>query len=284
MVRDEDLKSSVDYSEGQKRAAHRVLVELVNIFEEYEDEIRVVGGWVPDLMFPEEGHVGSVDVDIMINHLTLQDEGYQNMSRILQKNGYKEHTEKYFSFVKTVMVDGISYDVDVDILAGMYGGTQSKRRSQHVQGIKALKATGGNFAFEFPAQKISVEAERPDGAIDVANVSVVAVVPYLIMKTAAIGRVQIVNHAQKQPKDAYDIYFIIKHYVGGVRELAKKFEPVRDKNIVIEAKDKLAGKFASENHAGPKDVADFMDLEDEESIEMIKRDAYEQVQALLNLI
>ena len=46
MVRDEDLKSSVDYSEGQKRAAHRVLVELVNIFEEYEDEIRVVGGFL----------------------------------------------------------------------------------------------------------------------------------------------------------------------------------------------------------------------------------------------
>lgn len=33
MIRDEDLKSSVDYSEGQKRAAHRVLVELVNIFQ-----------------------------------------------------------------------------------------------------------------------------------------------------------------------------------------------------------------------------------------------------------
>ena len=255
MIRDEDLKSSVDYSEGQKRAAHRVLVELVNIFQEYEDEIRVIGGWVPDLMFPQEG---------------------QNMSRILQKNGYKEHPEKYFSFVKTVMVEGISYDVDVDILAGMYGGTQLKRRSQHVQGIKALKATGGNFAFEFPAQKISVEAERPDGAIDVANVSVVAVVPYIIMKTAAMGRGKV--------KDAYDIYFIIKHYFGGVRELAKEFEPVRGKNIVIEAKVKLAGKFASENHAGPKDVADFMDLEDEESIEMTKRDAYEQVQALLNLI
>ena len=234
----------------------------------------MVGGWVPDLMFPEEGHVGSVDVDIMINHLTLQDEGYQNMSRILQKNGYEEHTEKYFSFVKTVIVDGISYDVD--ILAGMYDGTQPKRRSQHVQGIKELKATGGNFAFEFPAQKISVEAERPDGATGVANVSVVAVVPYIIMKTAAMGR--------GKAKDAYDIYFIIKHYIGGVRELAKEFEPVRDKNIVKEAKDKLAGKFASENHAGPKDVADFIDLEDEESIEMTKRDAYEQVQALLKLI
>jgi len=29
MIRDEDLRSSLDYSEGQKAAAHRVLVELV---------------------------------------------------------------------------------------------------------------------------------------------------------------------------------------------------------------------------------------------------------------
>ncbi len=276
MIKDEDLKNITDYSEGQKQAAHRVLVELVNIFQEYENEIRIVGGWVPDLMFPSEGHVGSVDVDIMINHLTLQDEGYQNMSRILQKNGYKEHPEKYFSFVKTVIINGISYDVDVDILAGMYGGTQPKKRSQHVQGLKALKATGGNFAFDFPAQKISVEAKRPDGAIDIANVSVVAVVPYIIMKTAAMGR--------GKAKDAYDIYFIIKHYAGGVKQLAKEFEPVKDKKIVIDAKEKLANKFASQNHAGPKDVADFMDLDNEDSIQMIKRDAYEQVQALIKMI
>ena len=44
MIHDEDLKSSVDYSEGQKKAAHRVLVELVNLFGEYRDDIRIVGG------------------------------------------------------------------------------------------------------------------------------------------------------------------------------------------------------------------------------------------------
>ncbi len=85
MIRDEDLKSSVDYSEGQKQAAHRILVELVNIFQEYEDEIRVVGGWVPDLMFPQEGHVGSVDVDIMINHLTLQDKAIRTCRGYFRK-------------------------------------------------------------------------------------------------------------------------------------------------------------------------------------------------------
>jgi len=63
--------------------------------------------------------------------------------------------------------------------------------------MRALKATGGNFAFEFPPQEIKIEAKRPDGAIDVAIVNVVAVVPFLIMKTAAMGR--------GKAKDAYDI-------------------------------------------------------------------------------
>lgn len=52
IIHDSDLKSSVDYSEGQRDAAHRVLIELVNLFSEYSDDIRIVGGWVPDLMFP----------------------------------------------------------------------------------------------------------------------------------------------------------------------------------------------------------------------------------------
>ena len=276
MIRDENLKSSVDYSEGQKEAAHRILVELVNIFGEYEEDIRIVGGWVPDLMFPGEGHIGSVDVDVLVNHLTLKDEGYQNMSKIFWKNGYREHPEKYFSFIKSVEIEGIFYDVEVDILAGIYGGTQEKKRSQHVQGMKALKATGGNFAFEYPSQKIPLEAKRPDGAVDVVNVSVIAVVPYLIMKTAAMGR--------GKAKDAYDIYFLIRHYRGGVKELAKEFQSNAGNKLVQEMKEKLANKFASPDHVGPKDIVDFLGLTDEDEIEMTKRDAYEQMQALVRVI
>lgn len=276
MIRDEDLKSYLDYSEGQKRAAHRVLIELVNLFSEYKDDIRVVGGWVPDLMFPGEGHVGSVDVDVLINHLTLKDTGYQTMEKILLKNGYTEHPDKYFSFVKTIEIDGIPYDVDVDILAGMYGGTQKKKRSQHVQGVRALKATGGNFAFNFEPQKVKIEAERPDGAIDTASVNVIAVVPYLVMKTAAMGR--------GKAKDAYDIYFLIKHYRGGIENLAKEFKDCASLEIICEMTEKLSGKFASEKHAGPVDVSDFEEVVDEDEVAILRRDACEQVQALIRAI
>ncbi|MBO4697958.1 MAG: hypothetical protein J5643_11895 [Lachnospiraceae bacterium] len=226
-------------------------------------------------MFPDEGHIGSVDVDVLINHLTLKDTGYQTLAKILVKNGYREHPDKYFSFIKTICIDGVDYDVDVDILAGMYGGTQKEKRSQHVQGIKALKATGGNFAFEFDAQDIKVEAKRPDGALDVAHVKVIAVVPYLVMKTAAMGR--------GKAKDAYDIYFLLKHYAGGTAAIAKLFETVKNSGLVSEMKVKLEEKFASVSHAGPADVADFMEIEGEER-ELILRDAYEQIRALLSQI
>jgi len=276
VIRDEDLHSSIDYSEGQREAAYRVLVELCSLFGQYKDDILIIGGWVPELMFPREGHVGSVDVDVLINHLTLQDEGYQTMARILLKNGYEEHPDKYFSFLKHVMINGTQYDVDVDILAGMYGGTRKQKRSQHIQGVKALKATGGDFAFKFEPQHVKVEVKRPDGAIDVAHVNVIAIVPYLVMKTTALGR--------GKAKDAYDIYFLIKHYHGGARQLAKEFSGCSDKRIVLDMKEKLSEKFASANHAGPVDVSNFLDLVDEEEIEMARRDAFEQVQALLSAI
>ena len=276
MIRDDELKNSLDYSKGQKEAAHRILVELVNCLMHIKMILELLEDGFPDLMFPGEGHIGSVDVDVLINHVMLKDSGYQSMAKILLKNGYVEHPEKYFSFLKDVVVDNILYSVDIDILAGMYGGTQMKKKSQHVQGLKALKATGGNFAFDFKPQEIMLEAKRPDGAMDVAHINVVAVVPYLVMKTAAIGR--------GKAKDAYDIYFLMKHYTGGVKSLSKEFDSCRDFPTVKDMKIKLSEKFASENHAGPVDVSDFLNLENQEEIEMTRRDAYEQVKSLLDLI
>ncbi len=54
--------------------------------------------------------------------------------------------------------------------------------------------------------------------------------------------------------------------------------------IVCEMREKLSGKFASVDHAGPVDVANFMDFSDDQEIEMIRRDVFEQVRALLSSI
>lgn len=275
-MRDSELRSQTDYSAGQIEAAHRILVEIVNILNEYKGDILIVGGWVPDLMFPNRDHVGSIDVDLLVNHLALEEASYATIERILLNNGYTKHAEKYFTFIKKVVVNEVVFTVDLDIMAGMYGGTVEKRRSQHVQGLKALKATGGNFAFEVPPTKVTLNAKRPDGAMDTGVINIVSIVPYLIMKSAALGR--------GKAKDAYDIYFCIKNFEGGVDSLAVLFYPYLNHSLVKDMLQKLKGKFESPDHAGPMDIASFLEVYDDEEIDMVKRDSFEQVNRLLSFI
>ena len=92
MIRDEDLKQAVDYSEGQKTAAYMVLGEIVNLLGEFSDNLRIVGGWVPSLLYPNSEHIGSIDVDVLLNQLQIRKaEGYKTIKRLLEQNGYNRH-------------------------------------------------------------------------------------------------------------------------------------------------------------------------------------------------
>lgn len=274
MIKDEDLKQALDYSEGQKSAAYTVLGEIVNLLNEFADNIRIIGGWVPSLLYPESDHIGSIDVDVLLNQLEIKKaEGYKTIKRLLMQNGYERHPEKYFTFVKTIVVQGVPYEVDVDFLSGKYGG-DGGNVSKHIDGIKALPADGGNFAFEFPPTDIKIEYTRSDGALDIGHVNVISIVPYLVMKTMALGR--------GKPKDAYDIYWVINHYSGGVKALATEFTPYIGKELVQQMREKLQEKFASINHAGPADIVSFLDITDDEEIDRIKQDAYQKVHYLVD--
>ncbi len=274
MIKDEELKQAVDYSEGQKTAAYAILGEITNLLNEFSDDIRIIGGWVPSLLYPGSEHIGSIDVDILLNQLNLKKaESYRTIKQILIKNGYIRHPEKYFTFVKTVFVQGIPYDVDVDFLSGKYGG-DGRNVSKHIDGIKALPATGGNFAFEFPPTDVKIEYARMDGAVDTSHINVISLIPYLVMKTAALGR--------GKPKDAYDIYYTINNFPGGVRVLAEEFTPYINKDLIKDMKQKLGEKFASVNHSGPVDVISFMGITDADEKERIKQDAYQKVMHLVN--
>lgn len=276
MIKDEDLSTAVDYSEGQKAAAYMVLGDIVNILDEFADNIRIIGGWVPSLLYPDSNHIGSIDVDVLLNQLEIKKaESYKTIKRLLIQNGYVKHSEKYFAFVKKVVVQGISYEVDIDFLSGKYGG-EGGNVSKHIDGIKALPATGGNFAFEFPPTDVKIEYMRSDGVMDSGHVNVISIVPYLVMKAIALGR--------GKPKDAYDIYCTIDNYPGGVKALATEFVPYVDKELVKKMKQKLQEKFASIAHAGPSDVVSFLGITDEEEIARIKQDAYQKVNYLIGSV
>lgn len=272
MIEDGSLSSRQDYNSGQVEAAQRVLIELTQLCSEYRDHMLIIGGWVPELMFPGEGHIGSIDVDVLLDHANLRDTGYATIARVLEANGYRKHPQHFFSYVKTVVVNDLAFDVDVDFLAGRDGGTPDEKRSQHVQGIKALKARGANGAFDFPVQVVKLSGRRPDGAFDSTEVRLVSVVPYFIMKSEALGR--------GKRKDAYDLYFVLRRYPGGCQALVDEFAPFADQLMVKSMEEKLWEKFGSIRSAGVKDVVDFVEAHGEDA-ERIARDVYERMRVFL---
>lgn len=82
-------------------------------------------------------------------------------------------------------------------------------------------------------------------------------------------------------KDAWDVYYCLRNYPGGLDSIIREFRDQVNHELVKEGLAKLADKFASIEHIGPKSVADFEGIMDQEAREYLIRDAYERVHYLL---
>lgn len=271
------MAKRTDYTEIAVSAAKSVLIELAHLLGEYRDDMVLIGGWVPELLLAgsSERHVGSMDIDLAFNHLTLGEAGYANIGKLLLDKGYTQGSQP-FIFFRSLQLEGREYKVQVDLLAGEYGGTGEKHRTQRIQDVKARKARGCDIAFG-SFTEIKIEGNLPDGAIDNATIRVASIVPFLVMKGMAL-------HDRIKEKDAWDVYYCLRNYPGGLDKVFDEFQGFLDNSLVKEGMEKLADKFSSPEHLGPKMVADFEEVTDWEARELLQRDAYERVYYLIERI
>ncbi len=271
------MAKRTDYTEIAVSAAKSVLIELAHLLGEYRDDMVLIGGWVPELLLAgsSERHVGSMDIDLALNHLTLGEAGYANIGKLLLDKGYTQGSQP-FIFFRSLQLEGREYKVQVDLLAGEYGGTGEKHRTQRIQDVKARKARGCDIAFRSFIE-IKIEGKLPDGAIDNATIRVSSIVPFLVMKGMAL-------HDRIKEKDAWDVYYCLRNYPGGLDKVFDEFYDFLDNSLVKEGMEKLADKFSSPDHLGPKMVADFEEVTDWEARQFLQRDAYERVHYLIERI
>lgn len=265
-----------DYTGVGVEAARAVLLELAHLLGQYRDDIVVIGGWVPPLLFVDAPlpHMGSLDVDVALDHRRLEDAGYQTIHRLLVSRGYyREPGDQPFRYYRNVTIGGREVVVEVDFLAGEYEGTGRRHRTQKVQEMQPRKARGCDLAIAMSSQ-VQLTGRLPDGAADSAVIRVANVVAFLVMKGMAIEN-------RMKEKDAWDIYYCVLIYPGGVDALAAAFLPYVDHGLVREGLQKLASKFRSLEDFGPTAVADFGELTDPDDRALLQRDAYERIVALL---
>ncbi len=268
------VNTRADYPADEVAAARSVMLELVRILGEYRDDLVIIGGWVPELLLSSGSarHIGSIDVDVALNHRRVTEAAYRTIREHLLAHGY-EPGKQPFIFFRTVTARERTITVQVDFLAGEYGGASKTHRTQPVQDLAARKARGCDLAIDINT-RVKIDGTLPEGGLDSAEVRVAGIVPFLVMKGMAL-------HDRLKPKDAWDIYFCLLHYPGGLKALIQEFRPHLEHGLVREGLQKIRDKFGSPDHVGPKSVADFEEVTDPEARQVIQRDAFERVIALL---
>jgi hypothetical protein len=255
-----------------------VLVEFMTILGEYRESIVLIGGWVPYFLIERKKHehVGSLDIDAAFNFNTISSETYNTILELLKNRGYREGNQP-FIFHRIIKVEtGIEVTVEIDLLAGEYGGTSKSHRTQKIQDVRARKARGCDLVFEHNFLS-TVTAKMPDQATNRLTIKIADVVPFLVMKGMALWD-------RYKEKDVYDIYFTISNYPGGIQTLINIFKPVKSNRLVIEGLGKIKSKFIDIESPGPIWVVNFEEITDEEEKEIMKRDVFERVNTFLDAL
>lgn len=269
--------SKKQYDPRLVTAANSVLLEIGHLLQAYKDGFVVVGGSVPGLIIEDapELHIGSMDVDIALDQNKIPDTDYKTIRQLLLDCGYSPE-EQPFYFKRVVNVNGNSIPVRVDFLAGEYGGTSRSHRTQAVQDIRPRKARACDLAFD---QTIAIEVRGilPNGGKDQVVLQVASIVPFLMMKAQAL-------QGRMKEKDAYDIYYCLRNHPGGHAALVSAFRSFPKNKLIDEGLEILQEKFGSPDHIGPVFVARFLEVVDQDAKEMICRDAFERINALVKAL
>ncbi|MCX6842104.1 MAG: hypothetical protein NTX53_07490 [candidate division WOR-3 bacterium] len=266
---------AAEYPKREVAACRTVMVEVFTILGEYRDRIALVGGWVPPLLAPESAdqHTGSLDIDLAVDTNRIGDDAYRTIRDALARHGY-EQGDQPFRFLRTVPLEGGEpVRVEVDLLAGEYGGTGDSHRTQPVQDLRARKARGCDLVFDHTVA-VRLSGTMPDGARNEVKIRIAGPVPFLVMKGMALWD-------RKNAKDAYDIYWLVRHYPGGIEALRAELAPAIHSALVVEGLAKIRSKFRAIDTIGPVWAAQVKSSGADEPAQ-IARDAFERVNALLD--
>lgn len=223
------------------------MLELWTILAGFADAMTIVGGSAPPLLTgnrPEDPYVGTLDVDLVVDPISVPDEVYRTIAELLRERGYVQ-LDQPFRWLRSVMVEDRSIDVEVDLLAPATPRSGVWHRHERIGGEPLARRTEGAELVRSGHIDREITGLLPDGRRHRVAVRVATPAALVILKALAMGQ-------RDKPKDAYDIDYVLRHIgveevVAGIQEFGA-VEPVR-KALAV-----LAEKFSSIDAIGPTSV------------------------------
>lgn len=275
----EELQSASQYSDRTSAAVRSVLVEIGQTLGSYRGKFAVIGGAVPWLLLEESEmrHVGTADIDLSLDAEALaEDEQYAGLVESLRDQGY-ETREELRNFRMARKIDpkdgGPPIEIIVDFLRP-YDAVIVKNKPPITPDFATQRAFGADLATRF-YKMVAIEGDMPQGGKNTVQIAVASIPTLLAMKGYALD-------GRTKQKDAYDVYFSIRNFPGGIEELVAECKPLLDHQSGVEGFQHIASKFKHADDFGPTCVRNFVaesDILGDRGPDEWQQDAFGQVDA-----
>jgi hypothetical protein len=276
-------QSAAAYDDRTTAAVKAVLLEIGQILGSFQGKFAVIGGAVPWLLLENQDmrHVGTLDVDLGLDAEALGDGEYAALVEALMGNGYQQRADlRRFQLVRQVPTadSGGPIDVVVDFLRP-FDAEIVKNVPPLISEFAVQQASGAELALRF-YKLVAITGSMPEGGTNRVEIAVASIPALLAMKGFAIRN----RHKQK---DAYDIYYCIRNYPGGIEALAEDCRPVLAHKEGEQGYRCIAEKFDDQDGYGPTSVRRFVhdtQILGERTADQWQLDAFGQVDAWLRAL
>lgn len=248
----------------------------------YLDDVVIVAGLVPSLLIDaqraepsdaDEEHPGTNDLDLGLSLAVLDDQRYTEISARLRAEGFEP--DENAAGNPTVQRWRLG-DLKVDFLMPPAPGQDPTRRVQNLEpDFGALVTRGLELAFN-ERSLVTIVGTTLVGEEATREVPVCGPGAFTVLKAFAFSD-------RSEPKDAFDLVYVIRCTPGGAAEVAAQLRAhaAVHSEIVGEAVALLARDFETPGHLGPRRAADF-DHIDGDDLDAAAADAHGYIDDLIN--
>lgn len=247
-----------EYRSEQVELVRAACLYIATKLGDLMDELVVVGGLVPSLLIdqgalPEDtsAHVGTVDLDVGLK-LALLDEGrYRTLTERLREARFtQDETEEGRATRQRWRITGLG-SVTVDFLIPPSPATDQGGTLRDIEkDFAAIIAPGLKLAFQ-DRRRVRIDGTTIFGEKATREVWVCGPGAFVVLKALAfLGR--------GENKDAYDLYYLVRNFGGGVEDVAACLRPLLGDGEARKALQVLRDDFLDHGGVGPRRVAEFL--------------------------
>lgn len=251
----------------------------------YAKDVCLVGGIVPTLLVDNarvgddlgERHIGTNDLDVGLALGLLDDERYAEISARLRAEGFEP--DRNTAGNQTVQRWRLgSLGVTIDFLIPPLPDHDGRVRVQNLEGdFGALVTPGLQLAFD-ESLSVELDGRTLKGERARRPVRVCGPAAFVVLKGLAFAD-------RGEPKDAYDLVYVICHTSGRGEAIADRLtrHSKGHRAVVTRALDLLARDFDGPDGIGPRRAAEFtaIDPANREEVDDAAADAHGYVDDLL---